>query len=445
MGNRENKKRYIAGLLIIIFVNASAGLLILSPYIPNYIGQIADDIFLNGIDARINATRMGPIKLTIKKSDGTPLSSTKVEFNQTRHEFLFGCHLFSFDKTSNISGCPEADELYKKYFKNLFNFAILPFYWRAYEPMEGTYPTETWLDTAIAWCESNNITTKGHPLSWRNPAGYPTWLPDNDTLVKQKLESRIEYVVNKYKDKIQIWDVVNEPTHLPPFGYPSVANYVNTCFSIVDEIDTDVYLTLNEYGIIGHDFGFGPFYNLVTNLLQNNAPIDYIGLQGREPRTDWIPATEIWASLEAYSQLGLPIHVTELTWPSYPIPITNSWMKGLWNEERQAEYAVRYYKTCFSHPNVEGIVWWGLWDGVGWVQNGNLIDDNFEPKEVYTRLNNLINHEWHTEGEITTNDNGEIEFSGFYGIYDINIPTYGFNFEIDAKKGQTNEFSIIII
>lgn len=436
---RENKKKSISGILIFLVVNGSFIFLLLTPYIPNYLGEYLDEQFLSDIDERIDEVRTDTFKITlINKSTGLPLGNYDVEYKLIKHDFVFGCNIYNFNKTDSIS---KNDE-YADYFKGLFNLAVLPFYWAGYEPDEDEFPNDDWLNFTLTWCEENNITTKGHPLVWTNPAGVPDWMPEDNEQVLDLVKERIKRIINMYKERIHIWDVVNEPVHTPSFGGLSTLDYVDTCYDWTHSYDKDAHLTINDYGILGHDFGYGSFYNLINQLIENDSPIDSIGFQAHEPRTDWIPAIEIWNTIEAYSVFDLPIYITEFTPTSAPIPITNSWKKGLWSEENQAEYAERFYKVCFAHPSVEGVIWWDLWDGASWVDDGGLIDEDMDPKKVYNRLDDLINGEWHTEGAKTSNSNGKIDFKGFYGIYNISIPNLGKTIPINAKKDGTREFII---
>ncbi|MFX0099457.1 MAG: endo-1,4-beta-xylanase [Candidatus Hodarchaeota archaeon] len=441
MGKRSRKMKVKGGWFIFLFVNATLAMLVLSPVIPNLIGEYNDNQLLNGADARINEYRKGEMVLHFQHANGSAMNGTGVIINQTRHEFIFGCTFFNYNSGSFTSA---QNDSYNNYFENLFNLAVLPFYWSGYEPQQGVFPSDGRLDEMVKWCRSKNITTKGHPLTWRNPTGYPNWLPDDDGAVVDLLQNRIENLTSSYSGRIDIWDVVNEPTHLPTFGNQPLDQFVSNCFAWAENSDPDVPLTINEYGILGHDFGYGEYYNLVDRLLDNDVPIDYIGLQGREPRSDWIPATEIWDTLEAYKNLGLPIHITEFTVPSASVPITNSWKKGLWDEGNQAEYAARVYKTCFSHPGVEALIWWDLYDGMSWVTDGGLIGHDWMPKPVYERLDNLINNEWHTVESIITNSNGTIRLDGFYGTYNISVPSLGEWTMRNITKGMDNEFLIIL-
>lgn len=432
-----SRNQYKGGLIIFTIVNASLIFLLFTPYINNVFLECLDENFLDDIDDRIRDVRTGEFTITIKTTDGAPVSSVDVEYELVEHDFFFGCNIFAFNNS-------EDNQTYCNKFENLFNLATIPYYWGSYEPEEDEYPKDDWLDAVINWCDLKNITTKGHPLAWRNPAGYPAWLPDDQDEVEELLKERIERILDLYEGRINVWDVVNEPSHLPPVGDQSLEDYISELFELVSELDSDAKLTLNDYGIMGHDFGYGPYYNLISNLLENDVPIDYIGLQGREPRLDWIPATEIWSTLEAYSAFDLPIHITEFTCPSSGMPITNSWKKGIWTEENQAEYAKRYYKTCFAHPSVEALIWWDLWDGASWVKNGGLLDENFKPKMVYDTLDKLINDEWHTEGSKTADDDGNISFSGFFGSYKLQVEGYSDSYYVNIERGESTTLDLTV-
>lgn len=441
MMKNRTQKRYLKGLIIFLFVNASFLFMLLSPWIENPLGKYLDKRFLEDIDSRIESARKGTFSVILQSADGTPIANQKIAYSHIRHDFLFGCNIFGFD----VLGDDGQNDLYKERFKNLFNLAVLPFYWKSFEPERGRFPTEYLLNDILNWCEENDITPKGHPLAWRNPSGYPEWLPEDDEQVADLLKARIQGAIEEYGDRIKIWDVVNEPTHLPPFGYDSEFDYVLSALRWAHEKDSAALLTVNDYGILGHDFGHGPFGRLLDKLVMADAPLGCVGLQAHEPRSDWIPAIEIDASLDAYSRFNLPIHITEITVSSSPeLPITNSWKKGVWTEQAQADYLETFYKVCFSHPSVEGIVYWDLCDAASWVRNGGLTRPNLDPKPAYERLSELINDEWRTEGNGVTGKNGALEFTGFYGTYEIRIPALGKTFQIEARKGGEKDFVITI-
>ena len=196
-----------AGLLLFIVINASFIFLLFSPIIPNLIGEYRDNQLLADCDARIQQYRTDILQIRLKNgTDGTDIQGWNISYELIRHEFLFGCNIYAFDSFGNAT----LNNAYRNYFENLFNFAILPFYWSSYEPNEGEFPKEAWVNSTIDWCVEHNITMKGHPLVWTRPYGKPDWLPlDNDSEMLDLVENRIKTLVNKYQDTITYWDVVN--------------------------------------------------------------------------------------------------------------------------------------------------------------------------------------------------------------------------------------------
>ncbi|NVM55723.1 MAG: endo-1,4-beta-xylanase [Candidatus Helarchaeota archaeon] len=331
--------------------------------------------------------------------------------------------------------------------------AILPFYWPGYEPTEGSFPTEAEkINASRDWCLQNNITLKGHPILWSREQSplvwfstqYPDWLPvDNDTLMMEALENRVTGVVSKFEGQIDHWDVVNEPIHTIPFAHMSRVDYVYNALVWANQTNPNAHLYVNEYGILGHDFGNGPYYNLLSDLIARDAPFEIIGLQSHDGNVhaDWIPATEIWRTFNAYAELGKTIHITEFMPTSAPLPITNSWKKGMWSEETQAEYASRVHRLAFSHPAVGGVVWWGFIDGSPSTAGHGLLNTTLGPKPVYHAIDQLINGEWRTSGFELTNSTGWIDFTGYYGVYNISLPSGAHQLVNVESKGE-NSFVI---
>ncbi len=398
-----------------------------------------DEQLLAECDDKIQQHRTGPVQIYLQYANGTAIQGWNISFTHLKHEFIFGCNAYSINSYPNSS----FNDQYKDYFKNLFNLAVLAFYWPSYENPQGVFH-ENKINATINFCIQNNITTKGHPLAWTR--SIPDWLSlDNDTYVAELLEDRITTIVSKYRGLIDNWDVVNEPAHTPTFASMSRVDYVRTCLLWANASNpTFDRLVVNDYGILGHDFGFGPYYNLLADLKDLNAPFNSIGFQLHEPRTDWVPATELWATMEAFARLGKPIHITEFSPVSCSVPITNSWKKGVWSEEAQAEYARRVYSLLFSHPACEGIVWWDLEDSRSWIQNGGLIREDMTPKPVYTTLDQLINQDWRTSGSQLTNSSGNIQFQGFYGLYNISVQNGAYSFLRNVEAGASNQFNLTI-
>ncbi len=404
-------------------------------------------------EENIEKYRKGDAEIVFKNKSGNPVKNTEIMIIQKTHDFLFGSIIFDL---VNLWGDSSSDntELYKMRFKELFNFAELPFYWASYEKTPGMTQWAKLLPV-IDWCKENGITTKGHPLVWTNPAGVPTWISDFPvTLSEELLKARIINTVKGYKGKIDMWDVVNEPCHTRTWNHTDVkfatkestqdaADHTEKAFRWAYTANPEANLILNEFQQIMSLPIRKSFYDLVNELQKRNTPITGLGIQAHEPWDCWFSPKEVWDTYDYYSGFGYPLHITEFMPQSSGKEITGGWRKGVWTEENQADFAEQFYRLSFGYPLMASICWMGLSDRRIYLPGGGLLDKDYKPKPVYTRLNKLINEEWKTNLSTRTGKNGMVVFRGFYGQYTISLKTDDgkvHTFEIHLSENKENKW-----
>ena len=170
----------------------------------------------------------------------------------------------------------------------------------------------------------------------------------------------------------------------------------------------------------------------LKEFIRKGLPIDEIGLQYHifdmpenfEGNNTYLNAEYMLEILDIFDEYNLPMHISEITIPSYRGKIPQ-------NEEIQAEIAELLYTTWFATRNMKSIVWWNLVDGYAAyaplgaedgenMYGGGLVHFDMTKKPAYEALDRLINHEWKTEIKSAA-ANGEYSFRGFYGEYEIEI------------------------
>ena len=119
--------------------------------------------YLDGKIARdIEEHRKGQFVIAFKNKNGEALSNVHVKIKQKKHEFKFGCNLFYLDQFEDERRQNE----YKARFKQLFNYAVVPFYWDTLEPEQGRPRFEKDapfisrrppIDTIVDFCSENDI------------------------------------------------------------------------------------------------------------------------------------------------------------------------------------------------------------------------------------------------------------------------------------------------
>jgi endo-1,4-beta-xylanase len=427
--------------------------------------------YLARATAGIEEHRKGDAVLRIVDEAGRPVEGVTITVEQTTQDFHFGNLLFPLAGFGGDDSGPQ--EVYKERFMALFNYGVLPFYWSAYERTPGKPRWEVTQQVA-EWCASSGILCKGHPLGWTHPAGTPDWfleLPEKDAWDVYK--ARILNTVGGFRGAIDIWDVVNEPVNTVPLdfvigdtaaadyrigegnryqvrgiGLEQVVPWVEKSFRWAHQANPDGDFILNEFGQEVIPEVRERFYRLVEELQRRQVPLTGIGIQAHEPRERWITPVELYATLDEYTRLNLPIHITEFIPQSSGKEITGGWREGRWTEEAQAEFAVQFYTLAFGHPSVASITWWGLSDAGIWLEGGGLLDKDYRPKLVYERLQKRIREEWMTRNlVVTTNGDGAARFRGFFGKYDVKLTRpdgSAEQLEIHLRKGEANRWELRI-
>ena len=359
---------------------------------------------------------------------GKNVADARVRAELVRHAFLFGSNIYMFDRYK----LPEQNATYKKRFRELLNYATVGFYWRWYEPERGK-PIYEYTDKVVAWCTENGIRMKGHPLLWADQAGIPTWSGGQPTPEVQK--ARVAEIMRRYSGKITLWEVVNEPSHLPGLKIADPYRWARAA-------DPKAQLIVNDYYVMAN--GFPPFFLLLKEAQDAGVPFDGVGIQAHEPRTMRFPLEQVERVLDQYAAFGVPIHITEFTPCSAGQPITGSHRTGVWNETAQAEYAERFYRVCFAHPAVAGITWWDLSDQGSWLEGGGLLRKDLSPKPAYDALWRLIHRQWHTQVEGRTDGTGGLALRGFLGRYRVTVEFGGATkaAEFDLTRDGPNAWTV---
>ena len=387
-------------------------------------------------DENIEKYRKGDATIQFKTSDGEVIRNATVEIHQKTHDFLFGCIIFDLIGNENTY----KEDLFREQFRQIFNLAVFPFYWPGYESKQGFTSWEDMLKV-IDWCKANGITTKGHPLVWATKSGTPDWLSEyTERESEELLKTRVLNITAGFRDKIELFDVVNEPIHVRTWknkmmnfsdendwdvtdSIPLVADYVEDALKWAHQGNPKATLLINEYKTLADMDARKRYDELLTELKKRNAPISGMGIQGHEPRQEWFSPEEVWKTFDLYSKFGYPIHITEFHPQSSGVPITGGWRTGAWTKEAQTEFTEQFVKLCFGHPSVASINWWGFSDRNIWLPGGGLVDEEYQPKPVYIMLDRLINQTWKTNATVQTNNQGTAAFRGFYGEYEISLNT----------------------
>jgi len=404
----------------------------------------------------IEKYRKSDVSILFKTRDGKAIVNAKAEIHQKSSDFMFGCIIFDLIRNENTY----REDLFKERFRKIFNLAVFPFYWPGYESKQGFTRWEDMLPV-IDWCKANGITTKGHPLVWATQSGTTEWLTEYTVReTEELLKTRVINITAGFRDKIELWDVVNEPVNVKSWKHKIqnfkdendwgvtdtislIADYVEQALKWAHQGNPEATLLINEYRTLADKDVRKRYDDLLTELKKRNAPLSGIGIQGHEPRQEWFSPEEVWKTFDLYYRFGYPIHITEFHPQSSGVPITGGWRRGAWTPQAQTEFTEQFVTLCFGHPAVASINWWGFSDRNIWLPGGGLVDAEYQPKPVYIMLDKLINQTWRTNVSVLTDNQGTIAFRGFFGEYEINLSTADGKirtFKVHVSKNEENRW-----
>ncbi len=269
-------------------------------------------------------------------------------------------------------------------------------------------------DSIANFCRENGIKMRGHCLCWHSQ--FADWMfvdkkgkPVKKEVFYQRLREHIHTVVNRYKDVVYAWDVVNEamaddnmmfrsfrPGAAAPSPYRQSRHFqlcgdefIAKAFEFAREADPTGVLIYNDYSCV--DEGKRErIYNMVKKMKEAGVPIDGIGMQGHYniyfPDED-----QLEKAINRFSEIVNTIHITELdlrtnTESGGQLMFSRGEAKpqpGYMQTLQEDQYA-RLFKVFRKHKDViKNVTFWNLSDKDSWLGTNNHplpFDENFKAK-----------------------------------------------------------------
>ena len=258
--------------------------------------------------------------------------------------------------------------------------------WDAVNPAPGLFQFSD-MDNIMEFADRNDMSVRGHPLVWHR--SLPSWV--EETAVDDRVGHMREYidrVMTRYADRIDYWDVVNEPMAdsggaiRESLWYEDMGeDYIDIAFLQAREMDPTATLSLNEFDIGFAGPKFDGFLALVDRLQARNVPVDAIGFQ-MHVFSSYNQFDELADNMAAMAERGLDIHVTELD-----VAIVNGD-----SDATQASVFAGVVETCKAQPRCTLLQTWGFTDRYSFrtFQDPLYIDRNHSTKPAYEALQEAL-------------------------------------------------------
>lgn len=286
----------------------------------------------------------------------------------------------------------------------------------------GTYDFHH-VDSMVDWAIENDMHIKGHVLVWHVTSPVSILEKMTQTQVRNAVRRHIFTTIAYFRDRITMWDVVNEAlasdgTLVENVFYRKMGpNYIEECFRWAHEADPNAFLIYNDNKVEGCGSGvdngvnqvqrnkckaYAPnqaksdgFYNLLRELVQKKVPIHGAGMQAhfsaggvknQRPPTPSMVKRQI----RRIGMLGLKVNISEMdvrisTLKNAPATGDIADDRSYVREIAQTEIYQDILTAALSEPAFHGIWLWGFTDRHTWVKNFYYDDTPLIFDEQYNR------------------------------------------------------------
>lgn len=260
------------------------------------------------------------------------------------------------------------------------------------QPANGRFVWEQ-ADKIVAFAKENDMELRFHTLVWHNQS--PGWFfldedgkhmadetdpakrEANKKLVLERLDTHVRTVVDRYKDDIKSWDVVNEviepadPDGMRNSNWYKITgtDYIETAFRAAREAGgPDIKLYINDYNT-NEPQKREYLYKLVKEMLDKGVPIDGVGHQ-THINIEWPSVDQILESMQRFEELGLDNIITELDMSVYVYNDHNDY--GPVMPEHILQKQAQRYRDLFeglkaNKQLLSAVVFWGIADDHTWL------------------------------------------------------------------------------
>jgi GH35 family endo-1,4-beta-xylanase len=305
------------------------------------------------------------------------------------------------------------NQKYREVLSGNFDYAVLPMPWKLIQPQEGTFDTsivDAWVD-ALA---KKRMPLIAGPLVNLDENALPDWMfiweNDFDT-VRELCYEHVQKLVARYRKAVALWNVTSGICSNRAFTL-SFEQMIELTRLLVTQVKN---VLPSARTLISVTQPFGEYHadsptsvspQLYAEMVAQ-AGINFDGfaleLEMGVPRPGMFMRDlfQISTMLDRFSSLGRPVFITNVCVPGRSTPDPGDQSEGKldptragrwhrpWDPQAQADWMEAVYHIALSKPFVESIAWGNLADLNNTLPAGGLLDDMFQPKPAFDRLQQM--------------------------------------------------------
>ncbi|MHC4535509.1 MAG: endo-1,4-beta-xylanase, partial [Planctomycetota bacterium] len=226
-------------------------------------------------------------------------------------------------------------------------------------------------------------------------------------------------ISQRYRGRFAEYDLNNEMIHRNYYADRLGPGITKKMAEWCKQGDPEAKLYFNDYDVLTGK-RLDDYIAHIRDLLKDGVRMDGIGVQGHLHGESFDPDA-LRGALDELGKIGLPIRITEFNIPGQRSRFYNKRNLKLTHEQERAKAKslTDYYRICFAHPAVHGILMWGFWEGANWIPQSSLYRRDWTPTPAADAYRELIFKQWWTKWNGEANTNGKCRVQAFYGKHRV--------------------------
>jgi GH35 family endo-1,4-beta-xylanase len=372
----------------------------------SYAGREPDAPWRATAASQIERYRKGDLAIEVKDGSGQPVADAEIHIQMSSHAFTFGAMIeraMLADSASNDG--EDRTGSYKKNLQELLNAVTFDrgLRWTAWEDSEQRPVTEQ----ALSWVHSLGLDLHGRDLVSASSADLPPALLEkkaDPAAIRAAIREGVTSAAADLEGRIAAWHVVDKPRDhhdlLDLVGWEELPGW----FRLARAAAPSAKLGLNESDVLAGD-RMAELASLIGNLMEEEAPIDRIGVEGRfdvQPP----PIQVLSDRLDQLASFGLPLVITAFDMATA-------------DQALQQDFTRDFLTLAFSHPSVEGVVFGRFLDDQASRAGSALLRSDGTISPIGSVYRDLVLQSWWTDILARSNAEGELSSRVFQGDYVI--------------------------
>lgn len=210
--------------------------------------------------------------------------------------------------------------------------------------------------------------------------------------------------VGELNGRIAAWDVVDHPGDRHDLIDLLGSGEIDEWFRQARAAATGPRLFLNESDVLAGD-RLTRLVTILDELTGRDVPIDAIGVKGHFDEQP--PSIQVLSDrLDQLASFELPMMITEFDMDTDDPAL-------------YADFTRDLMTLAFSHPSVEGFIFWGFWEGRQALPKAAMYQQDWSIKPIGEVYRDLVFHQWWTDDVVLSNASGDLLTRAFLGDYVI--------------------------